>query len=206
MANIVITLSQFCNFITKTGMHRYNAVKSIHRDLHSDYSVGTDYWAMLRNHVKYVLNHTGKAEELDGILERVADDKKANYSQKIEGLKNYWKKKKFEGLTLGKKFWKHKELRVNVAPELCFVYREQAYAIKLFFSSDDKKISKNEADVLLELMREAYAVDTDEVKIGILDLPRGKVFYYKKSLPEISTLVKSEAETLFKMLSELKSE
>lgn len=206
MANIVITLSQFCNFITKTGMHRYNAVKSIHRDLHSDYSVGTDYWAMLRNHVKYVLNHTGKAEELDGILERVADDKKANYSQKIEGLKNYWKKKKFEGLTLGKKFWKHKELRVNVAPELCFVYREQAYAIKLFFSSDDKKISKNEADVLLELMREAYAVDTDEVKIGILDLPRGKVFYYKKSLPEISTLVKSEAEALFKMLSELESE
>lgn len=206
MANIVITLSQFCNFITKTGMHRYNAVKSIHRDLHSDYSVGTDYWALLRNHVKHVLNHTGKAEELDGILELVADDKKANYSQKIEGLKNYWKKKKFEGLTLGKKFWKHKELRVNVAPELCFVYREQAYAIKLFFSSDDKKISKNEADVLLELMREAYAVDTDEVKIGILDLPRGKVFYYKKSLPEISTLVESEAETLFKMLSELESE
>lgn len=206
MANIVITLSQFCNFITKTGMHRYNAVKSIHRDLHSDYSVGTDYWAMLRNQVKYVLNHTGKAEELDGILGRVADDKKANYSQKIEGLKNYWKKKKFEGLTLGKKFWKHKELRVNVAPELCFVYREQAYAIKLFFSSDDKKISKNEADVLLELMREAYAVDTDEVKIGILDLPRGKVFYYKKSLSEISTLVESEAETLFKMLSELESE
>ena len=38
MANIVITLSQFCNFITKTGMHRYNAVKSIHRDLHSEYT------------------------------------------------------------------------------------------------------------------------------------------------------------------------
>lgn len=206
MANIVITLSQFCNFITKTGMHRYNAVKSIHRDLHSDYSVETDYWALLRNHVKHVLNHTGKAEELDVILERVAEDKKANYSQKIEGLKKYWKKKKFEGVTLGKKLWKHKELRVNVAPELCFVYREQAYAIKLFFSSDDKKISKNEADVLLELMREAYAVDTDEVKIGILDLPRGKVFYYGKTLPEISTLVKSEAETLFKMLSNLESE
>ena len=51
MANLVITLSQFCNFITKTGMHRYNAVKSIHRDLHSEYTVGTDYWAMLRNHI-----------------------------------------------------------------------------------------------------------------------------------------------------------
>ena len=38
MANVVITLSQFCNFITKTGMHRYNAVKSIYRDLHSDYT------------------------------------------------------------------------------------------------------------------------------------------------------------------------
>lgn len=93
MANIVITLSQFCNFITKTGMHRYNAVKSIHRDLHSDYSVGTDYWALLRNHVKHVLNHTGKAEELDVILERVAEDKKANYSQKNRRAKEILEEK-----------------------------------------------------------------------------------------------------------------
>lgn len=184
-------------------MHRYNAVKSIHRDLHSEYTVGTDYWAMLRNHIKYVLNHSGKAEELDVVLERVSEDKRANYSQKIGGLKKFWKKKKLEKLILSKKYWKHKELRVNVAPELCFTYREQAYAIKLFFSSGDKKISKNEADVLLELMREAYGVDTDEVKIGILDLPRGKVFEYSNTLPEISMLVKSEAESLLKMLSSL---
>lgn len=203
MANVVITLSQFCNFITKTGVHRYNAVKSIYRDLHSDYTIGTDYWAMLRNHIKYVLNHSGKAEELDVVLDRVSEDKRANYSQKIGGLKKFWKKRKLEKLILSKKFWKHKDLRVNVAPELCFTYREQAYAIKLFFSSGDKKISKNEADVLLELMREAYSVDTDEVKIGILDLPRGKVFYYNNTLPEISMLVKSEAESLLKMLSSL---
>lgn len=184
-------------------MHRYNAVKSIYRDLHSDYTIGTDYWAMLRNHIKYVLNHSGKAEELDVVLDRVSEDKRANYSQKIGGLKKFWKKRKLEKLILSKKFWKHKDLRVNVAPELCFTYREQAYAIKLFFSSGDKKISKNEADVLLELMREAYSVDTDEVKIGILDLPRGKVFYYNNALPEISMLVKSEAESLLKMLSSL---
>ena len=40
-------------------------------------------------------------------------------------------------------------------------------------------------------------------KIGILDLPRGKVFYYNNTLPEISMLVKSEAESLLKMLSSL---
>ena len=45
-------------------------------------------------------------------------------------------------------------LRVNVAPELCFAYREQAYAIKLFFSSGDKKISKNEADVFITTAKE----------------------------------------------------
>ena len=56
---------------------------------------------------------------------------------------------------------------------------------------------------LLELMREAYGVDTDEVKIGILDLPRGKVFEHSNTLPEISMLVKSEAESLLKMLINL---
>ena len=52
-------------------------------------------------------------------------------------------------------------------------------------------------------IRDRYSVDTDEVKIGILDLPRGNVFYYHNTLPEISMLVKSEAERLLKMLSSL---
>lgn len=206
MANIIITLSQFCNFITKTGMHRYNAVKSIHRDLHSDYAVSTDYWGSLRNHIKHVLSHTGKANELDLVLDQIADDKRANYSQKIAGLKRYWKQKKFEKLTLNKKFWKHKDLRVNVAPELCFTYRDQAYAIKLFFSSNGKKITKNEADVLLEMMHEAYDIDSENVQIGLLDLPRGKLFKYNNSLSEISSMVKTEAESLLKMLNTLEHE
>ena len=61
-----------------------------------DYTIGTDYWAMLRNHIKYVLNHSGKAEELDVVLDRVSEDKRANYSQKIGGLKKFWKKRKIE--------------------------------------------------------------------------------------------------------------
>lgn len=187
-------------------MHRYNAVKAIHRDLHSDYTVGTDYWGMLRNHIKHVLSHTGKADELDLVLGQIADDKKANYSEKIEGLKKYWKKKKFEKLTLNKKYWKYKDLRVNVVPELCYIYRDKAYAIKLFFSSNDKKISKNEADVLLEMMHEAYGIDSGEVQIGLLDLPRGKLFKYNNSFSGISSMVKTEAESLVKMLNALEQE
>ena len=98
--------------------------------------------------------------------------------------------------------WKHKDLRVSVYPELCFSYRDKVHIIKLFFSNDTKKISKNEADLLLEMMKETYKYDPNDVVYGILDLPKGRVFKYKNNPPEVSMLVQSEAESLLKMLNQ----
>lgn len=198
-----VTFSQFCKYLSKTGMHKYNAAKAIDKEINSEYQIPKDYWGLLRSHIKHVLANSGKADDLDDCLDRVAEDRKSNYLSRIEGLKKYWGKKTFEKVNLPKKEWKHKDLRVKVYAELCYSYRERIHIVKLFFSSETKKITKNEADLLLEVMKETYGFDSNEVVYGILDLPKGTLFKYKKNAPEISMLVRCEAETLLKMLNQL---
>lgn len=202
MAKKEITFSQFCNFISKIGMHKFNAAKSIDKDIKSEYQMKMDYWGPLRSHISHVLSKTGKAADLDACIEHIAEEKKENYQSRIAGLKKFWGKKKFEKVRIPRRMWKHKDLRVSVYPELCFSYRDKVYIIKLFFSNDTKKISKNEADLLLEMMKETYKYDPNDVVYGILDLPKGRVFKYKNNPPEVSMLVQSEAESLLKMLNQ----
>ena len=202
MAKKEITFSQFCNFISKIGMHKFNAAKSIDKDIKSEYQIKVDYWGPLRSHISHVLSKSGKAADLDACIEHIAEEKKENYQSRIAGLKKFWGKKKFEKVRIPRRMWKHKDLRVSVYPELCFSYRDKVHIIKLFFSNDTKKISKNEADLLLEMMKETYKYDPNDVVYGILDLPKGRVFKYKNNPPEVSMLVQSEAESLLKMLNQ----
>lgn len=202
MAKKEITFSQFCNFISKIGMHRFNAAKSIDKDIKSEYQMKMDYWGPLRSHISHVLSKSGKAADLDACIEHIAEDKKENYQSRIAGLKKFWGKKKFEKVRIPRRMWKHKDLRVSVYPELCFSYMDKVHIIKLFFSNDTKKITKNEADLLLEMMKETYGYDPNDVVYGILDLPKGRVFKYKNNPPEVSMLVQSEAEILLKILNQ----
>lgn len=86
---------------------------------------------------------------------------------------------------------------------MLFIQGKNLHCKTIFFSSETKKITKNEADLLLEVMKETYGFDPNEVVYGILDLPKGTLFKYKKNAPEISMLVRCEAETLLKMLNQL---
>lgn len=203
MKPIKITLTQFCNYISKTGKHRYNAAKSIMRELHSDYKISTDYWGPLRSRIAYVLGHSGKATDLDVVLESVSEDKKENYKAKVDGIKKFWKKKKFTKISINKRVWKHKNLRINVSPEMCFAYRDRIYVVKLFYSSKGKTITKNEADILLEIMRDTLDLDPKEVTLGVLDVSRGKLFQYSNTSDDLLLWVKFEAESLCKFLEDI---
>lgn len=184
-------------------MHKFNAAKLIHKEIKSEYQIKIDYWGPLRSHIKHVLSKSGKADDLDACLEHIAEEKKDNYKNRIEGLKKFWGKKKFVKVRIPRKMWKHKDLRVSVYPELCYLYKDKIHIMKLFFSNDNKKITKNEADLLLEVMKETYEFDPNEVAYCILDLPKGRVFKYKNNPPEMSTLIQSEAEGLLKILKQM---
>lgn len=184
-------------------MHRYNAAKSIIREIHSGYIFTTDYWGPLRSHISFVLSHSGKAEDLDSVINKISSDKKDNYLEKIEGIKKFWGKKRFTKITLNKKVWKHKNIRINVTPEMSYAYKDKTYVIKLFFSSNDKSISKNEADMLLEIMRDSLDVNPKEVNLGVLDVSRDKLFKYSNPSAELLYFVQAEAEELYKTLEKI---
>lgn len=68
MAKKEITFSQFCNFISKIGMHKFNVAKSIDKDIKSEYQIKVDYWGPLRSHISHVLFKSGKAADLDACI------------------------------------------------------------------------------------------------------------------------------------------
>lgn len=74
-------------------MHKYNAAKAIDKEINSEYQIPKDYWGLLRSHIKHVLANSGKADDLDDCLDRVAEDRKSNYLSRIEGLKNIGEKR-----------------------------------------------------------------------------------------------------------------
>lgn len=203
MEKYKITLTQFCNYISKTGMHRYNAAKAIMRELQTEYNYPTDYWGQLRSRISYVLSHSGKAEDLDSIVDEVPVDRRDNYREKVEGIKKFWKKRTLTKLSVPKKVWKYKNLRINVSPEMCFAYGDKTFVIKLFFSSKDKKITKNEADVLLEVIRVTLGLNPREVTIGILDVSKGKLFTYSNNSDALCRFIRTEAESLYTNLIDI---
>lgn len=203
-----ISLTQFCNFLTKTSRQKATEARNIALSLAEDYQRQSDYWLHLRNGVKRVMATTGSADSLDAIMDDVPEDRQANHQVMIDGLKRYWGRKVFQNVRLPKRVWKHSRIHVNVNLEICGEYRNKIYLIK-FFAHVNQPIRKDETDMMLLLMHEALESDIEafeaegkQVILGVLDVAKGKFHPYRSIPEDLSTLVKMEAEVLHKYLAE----
>lgn len=201
-----ISLTQFCNYLTKTSRQKATEARNIALSLTEDYQRQADYWLHLRNGVKHVMATTGSADSLDAILDDVPEDRQANHQVMIDGLKRYWGRKVFQNVRLPKRAWKHSRIHVNINLEICGEYRNKIYLIK-FFAHVNQSIRKDETDMMLLLMHEALQSDIEafeaegkQVILGILDVAKGKFHPYRIIPEDLSILVKMEAEVLHKYL------
>lgn len=212
MATYEITLTQFCNYLTKTSRQKATAMKQIATSLAEDYQAHEDYWLHLRNGVKRAISSTGKADALDAIMDNIPVDRQDNYQIMLDGLKKFWGKKKFDKVTYRKAVWRHSHLKINVSVELSGEYRNKVYLIKLYNHVNDP-IRKDEADIMLLVLKEALQAEIDrfvddghEVVLGVLDVAKGKLHSYREVGEDISRILKMEAEVLGKYLSEVMAE
>lgn len=207
MATFEITLTQFCNYLTKTSRQKATAMKQIASSLAEDYQAHEDYWLHLRNGVKKAISTTGKADALDVIINNVPADRQGNYQIMLDGLKKFWGKKKFKKVTYRKSVWRHSHLKINVTVELYGEYNNKVYLVKLYNHVNDS-IRKDEADIMLLILKEAlqteikrFEDDGHEVILGVLDVAKGKLHTYREVGEDISRILKMEAEVLGKYLS-----
>ena len=204
-----VSLTQFSNYLTKTSRQKATEARNIALALAEDYQHQTDYWIHLRNGVRHAMSTTGKADDLDTILDNVLQERQQNYQTMISGLKKFWGKKTIHAIKQPKRIWKYSKIRIGINLEICGEYRNKVYLIK-FYAHVNQTIRKDEADMMLLLMQEALQTDIEsyseqgkDVILGVLDVGRGKLHQYR-SLPEgLSALVKIEAEGLYKFLSNM---
>lgn len=204
-----ITLTQFSNYLTKTSRQKATELRNIALSLAEEYQAKTDYWLHLRNGVRSILSKGGNSSDLDSILEDVQYDRLDNYRIMIEGLKKYWKSKVFKKVSIPKRTWQHSQIRIKVNFEIAGEYRNTIYLIK-FFTHAHTTIRKDECDMMLYLMHEAYKKDIDHLEkdrrkviLGVLDVSKGKLHTYRPVKDEITDIVNMEAEVLSKYLSKV---
>ncbi len=130
-----ISLTQFCNFLTKTSRQKATEARNIALSLAEEYQRQADYWLHLRNGVKHVIATTGSADILDAILEDVPEDRQANHQVMIDGLKRFWGRKTFTNVRMLKRSWKHSRIHVNIKLEMCGEYRNKIILLSFLLMS-----------------------------------------------------------------------
>lgn len=201
---IKISLTEFMNYINRSGSQKTTVVISAKTRREEEYKIYTDYWLKLREQIKYVHKNNLPKEVLYSIVETVSEDKQDNYNAAINGYCSFWGKKKIEWVTPPRKTWIIGDIRIVLNPELGLKIKDRTYYIKLFTTSGNS-IDKKHADLILTLMEQELREKADDTKtvFAVLDIKRGKLFEYLKKDTKIPLLLKAEARSFELLWNEL---
>lgn len=201
---IKISLTEFMNFVNKSGTAKATVVSTSKNKREEEYEHYKDYWLKFREKLKTVHKKSESHDDLRALLNDIHKDKKDNYKKAIEGYIKFWKKRKLEWINPPRKTWAVGDVRIELNPELGIVIKDKIYVIKLFTSAN-LDINKMHADLILNLMEKELRekVAGDEVIFAVLDVKRGKLFENKTKDTSLYPLLNGEAksfETIWKAI------
>ncbi len=208
MANIKITLTEFLNFVNKSGTAKGTVVKTAkkRREI-EDNPYTTDYWYSLRNRIIEFHKKNKDISFIDDIINYISDDKKTNYTALINGYKKFLGKKKIKYITPIRKTWTIGDISIILNPELILEINKKILIIKLFMSAKES-MDRKHADLILTLLEHEMRskVGGDEPIFAVLDVRKGKLFEQNKKESSLYFLLKGEArsfETQWKELEQI---
>lgn len=191
---IEISLTDFIDFVNKTGSQKLNQVKKLkNRPAYEPYA---DFYKPLREKIQTIHKKGQEKEELDNLLTTLTDDKKkANFPPLIEGYKKFWGRKKINWFQPPFKSWKIGDIEIRINPELGLEYNGQFYVVKLYFKDD--KIQSYQINQILTLMEDQLRnkVNEPEVSFAILDIRKAKLYPQKDKSLELIPLLLGEAKS-----------
>ena len=95
MGNIKITLTEFINFVNKSGTAKATVVKNAKkRREDEDNPYTTDYWYTLRNRIIEFHKKGKDIDYIDDTINHINSERKTNYEILIKGYKNFLERKK----------------------------------------------------------------------------------------------------------------
>ena len=169
---IEISLTQFVDFILKTGTPRLTEVRRIKSQHKSGYHPSRDFYRKLRDGIVEYHEYNRERTFFNNLSRGITDRNKLSiYPELINAYKKFLGRKDVAWFDQAKDFWNYKELRVSINPELGLTLNDNKYLIKLYFK-EEPKLTKQRIRIISNLM------DTldrpDDVQLAILELRRGK--------------------------------
>lgn len=186
-----ISLSDFIEYVSKSGTTKFSKVKAIYR--REDYHPSKDFWRILREAIIELHSKNRDKSDLDEVLKGLTDRKKQNrYPELVKQYKSFLGRKKIEWFEPPIKEWKFENLKVKLNPELGLDINGKLYVIKLWFKAE--KLSKAKAELILLLLNEKLQTKKfKDVTFAILDIGNKKLFDSTKLTSAEFPLLEAEA-------------
>lgn len=205
MTSIRITLTEFVNFVSKSGSAKISVVKAAkkRREM-EDNPYCTDYWYMLRNRIVEFHKKDKTIDFLDELLRLIPDNKKENYDALINGYKKFLGKKKVKYITPIRKTWVIGDISIALNPELVLEMNKKIYVIKLYMSVQES-MNQKLTDLITSLLEHEMRakVGGDEPIFTVLDVRNGRLYKQKKRDSSLYALLKGEARSFETQWKEL---
>jgi hypothetical protein len=195
---IAVSLSEFVDFIQKSGKPKLTAVRHIKERRAGGYQVASDFYKPIRDGIVSMHKSESSKVQLDKVVSGLTDKKKQKaYPPLVKGYKRFLGHKDVSYFRPPKAVWSYGDLSVNINPELGLVIDGQPHAIKLYFKG--QKLSKLQTDAINHLMASELAPVQDRAKLGVLDVRSGRFIPAEGPQPGIEALLEGEALALAEM-------
>ncbi|MCY9530535.1 hypothetical protein M5X04_14530 [Paenibacillus alvei] len=199
--NVQISLTDFVDFVIKTGPPRLTKVKEVkNRD---EYHPAFDFWKPLRDGLEVFHKQEKDFDYLYNIALKQKDSRKrTKYPLAINTYKKFIGRKQVKWFDPPKSKWLNDGLIVNINPELGLYINNVPHVIKLFFKDD--KLDKRKTEVVFCLMQDELSSDAPPGAVmSILDIREGRLITPTKPPDDIFVLLKAEANTFIQIWNAL---
>lgn len=206
MGNIKITLTEFINFVNKSGTAKATVVRAAKKRRETeDNPYATDYWYTLRNRIIEFHKKGKDIDFIDDTINHINSEKRPNYEMLINGYKKFLGKKKIKYLTPIRKTWVIGDISIALNPELILEINKKILVIKLYMSANES-MNKKHADLILTLLEHEMRskVGGPEPIFAVLEVKTGKLFPQKEKDLSLYPLLKGEARSFEIQWKELK--
>jgi len=200
---IRVSLTDFVDFMCKTGKSKISKVKAIKKMKNSPYSVAKDFYKPLRDGIINLHKLNKNLGSLDTIW-RVATDKKKQtaYPNVISGYKRFLSGKDVTWIKRPKaKSRTYRNLEIRINPELCLAFGSNEHIIKLYFKKD--RLSRNHALSINNLMQTTLGNGKTRSSFGVLDVRNSNLIEELPVNGEFVQMVNDEAENFLRLYNSI---
>lgn len=196
-----ISLTDFVNFVSRTGTSRLTVVKDVRS--RGEYDPIRDFWKDLRHGLIefHRGGESGKAD-LDTLLDGQPEVRKTHYKEAISGYKKFLGRKSVHWFEPPRVTWSRGGLDIRVNPELGLVLNGEPHIIKVNFRT--RGLNKRQIECVLLLLEDALRpIVGKKEHFSVLDVCSGKLFTSDQPRRYLAPYLLGEATSFCTMWQEL---